>query len=126
MSGFTPGPWTAQRTKQIAGITVAPGWFISPDQGEKPVLDIAHVHLSASQNEKTQEANARLMASAPELLRELEAARKVIADALDNMPYLFPAKGIKASLTPEQSAWREKLQAASKSARTTIAKAKTA
>jgi len=68
-------------------------------------------------------ANARLIAAVPDLLAEVQKLRAVVADALDNMPYLFPAGGSAAALTPERTAWRVKLMAASKSARAAIAKA---
>lgn len=66
------------------------------------------------------EANAKLIAAAPALLAEVESLRKTLADALDNMPYLFPAYGKSEGLTTEAKAWREKLQAATKSARAAL------
>ena len=123
----TPGPWSFGRNKTWgavdgkARLVDAPGWFIGP---EGRGIDIAAVHLTASQDPDTQEANARLLAAAPELLDELEAARKALANILDNCPYFFPAYGLKASLTPEQAKWREIVEPASKRARDAIRKAK--
>lgn len=56
-----------KRTKPIPGISIMPGWFIGPKTGH----DIAQVHLSASQDEATQEAYARLFAASTKVLAAL-------------------------------------------------------
>lgn len=58
------GPLEYIRTKPIKGIDVMRGYAIGP-KGRG--IDIAQVHLSASQNEETQEAFAKLFTAAPEL-----------------------------------------------------------
>ena len=80
MSKHTPGPWEFGRCKQITGIRTIAGWFIGRTGGRKPLLDIGEVYLFASQNEGEQEANARLIAAAPELL---EACQSMDADLND-------------------------------------------
>jgi len=87
MSKHTPGPWESVETKPIAGVTVARGWFVSPVKGRRsPVLDIAQVHLTASQDREEQEANARLIAAAPDLLESLQ---EMVADLLSHAAYGF-------------------------------------
>ena len=54
------------------------------------------------------------------LVEALRAAKNVIADALDNMPYLWWQGD---SATPEQTQWRAKLMLASSNARAAIEKA---
>ena len=105
----TPAPWT------IGVDSYDPKTIMIHDNGSP----IAFIKRSANQAD-----NANLIASAPDLLAELDAARKAIADALDNTPYLFPPQGKADLLSPEQSAWRAKLQLASKAARAAVAKAK--
>lgn len=74
--------------------------------------------------ERVDDRFAPLFLAAPDLLAELESARKTIALAIDNMPYLFPPQGQRDRLSAEQLAWREKFEAATKSARAVIAKAR--
>lgn len=115
----TPGPWLAYNSDngrplkhwRIRGFCVR----------DDPTF--ATIDSNGKLSPEYEAANARLIAAAPELLAEVESLRKTIADALDNMPYLFPAYRKTEGLTPEAKAWREKLQTATKSARTTIAKA---
>lgn len=71
----TPGPWMFGPVKEwtekngAARLKDGKGWFIGP---EGRGLDIAHVHLTSSQDAGTQEANARLMTASPDLLTALQ------------------------------------------------------
>lgn len=74
----TPGPWEFGKVKPIVGVSTVQGWFIGPS-GRRPAgegFDIAEVYLSSSQNAETQEANARLMTAAPDLLEALITLEK--------------------------------------------------
>ena len=61
-------PLECGRTKPIPGIRTTAGWFIRPTG---PGLDIGEVYLTASQDEATQEAYARLFTRSPDLLEAL-------------------------------------------------------
>lgn len=106
-TAHTPGPWEAMKTKQIPGAHVARGWAISPIDGKRPILDIAQVHLSASQDEATQAANAALIAAAPDLL----LMAKLSLRNVESMIYQLP---VNADPTEAASlrAWRDNLREA--------------
>jgi hypothetical protein len=61
----------AQRTRPIPGVNVLPGWAISPVKGRAPVLDVAQVHLTASQKEKDQQRITNLFINSPQLFDSL-------------------------------------------------------
>jgi hypothetical protein len=124
----TPGPWTAQqdcRSYRNTGIFDGN----NPDaQGNQNAWAIyGHTRIAILTEAETWlpqqqvDANARLIAAAPELLEELRNCVRHNADILDNC--LFPAHGLKANLTPEQSLWREKIKKWNTEARAAIAKA---
>jgi len=70
----TKGPWHYGRCKDFANVggsarlVPARGWFI----GAEGRYDIAEVLLTASQSAAEQEANAKLMSAAPDLLTALK------------------------------------------------------
>lgn len=70
----TPGPW---QLKQYLGTTEISG----PESSGVIVARIADWGVSADSTDP-QDANARLIAAAPNLLRELEAAHRIIRNAL--------------------------------------------
>lgn len=74
----TPGPWSWDDKAGDAG-----GLVVRSNSGDR----IARVCWWGEQSETpwATEANARLIASAPELLSELEAARDIIHNALSLM-----------------------------------------
>ena len=77
MSAHTPGPW------QLSAQSVAPEWLLVI-KGE---VIIANVN-----EDLRQEANARLMAAAPDLLAALEAVLADVQD-IDNDHALTPQVG---------------------------------
>lgn len=104
-AGHTPGPWEVSKHGTP---DYAPQFGIYAEGRQN---DLATVKGDSA------EANARLIAAAPELLAELHSSVKMMVNALDNMARLFPAK------TPEAQAWRKMLQAKVTEARAAIAKA---
>ena len=121
----SPGPWKAQRDiKGYHAHDGAPGrprdgawnpndpiqcrWAVYADVRiaclEEPIDGMPQMRT-----EEECTANARLIAAAPDLADALRACVKRYADILDNC--LFPASGLKANLTPERAAWREKVKA---------------
>lgn len=75
----TPGPWTYKRTHEMSSNT----WYVIIDSnGRGPVVDVGGSDLSGQIAEAKYlvtdpeeiEANARLIASAPDLLEALESA----------------------------------------------------
>ncbi len=72
----TPGPWNAVPS------TCETGWLIGPRETNGPDY-VADVHkLTHGRSDEDSEANARLIAAAPDLLAACEALAK-IADAYD-------------------------------------------
>lgn len=65
----TPGPWYYDWTTKING--VIQGWSIGP--ADKPLDEVDHIDpvLTISNDADNAEANARLIAAAPELLEAL-------------------------------------------------------
>ena len=71
MTGHTPGPWQARRGQLWRG------WVVCDESGA------VHTTVSAEKAPET-EANARLMAAAPELLKAAKAAHRAL---LTDEPY---------------------------------------
>ena len=110
----TPGPWEIRRVgiaKDLPVVTSAEH-------------DVCEMRYNTNGRLRL-ENNARLRAAAPELLAALKAARKTMALALDNMPWLTQRIiGTSVTeLTPEAQAWCDTLNAAAKEARAAIARA---
>jgi hypothetical protein len=72
MTKHTQGPWTVSNKTDISGIEN------DPENGCVGFVDVAHVYLRTVQGRT--EANARLIAAAPDLL---EALREIAADYSD-------------------------------------------
>jgi hypothetical protein len=106
----TPGPWTLSRLKSGGG---EPSFRIDGDPTLLLFVSACSDGFVIGQNE----ANANLIATAPDLLAELQSSVEMMVNALDNMAYLFPAK------TPEAQAWRDMLKTKVREARAVIAKA---
>lgn len=77
----TPGPWSIEHETDVTGSES------SPEIGCVGKVDIAHVYLRTVPGKS--EANARLIAAAPDLL----AALKRIAD-LENIHFLDDAQAV--------------------------------
>jgi hypothetical protein len=110
----TPGPWRVSE-----GMT--PDTLLVRDDEHGIAQVWAAYRPDGPLEVGTKEANARLIAAAPELLEELRNCVRHNADILDNC--LFPAHGLKANLTPEQALWREKIKKWNTETRAAIAKA---
>jgi hypothetical protein len=66
MSAHTPGPWNM--------VEASGGWLIGPRETDGPDY-VGDVHrLAKGRSDEESEANARLIATAPELLRALRDA----------------------------------------------------
>ena len=66
------------------------------------------------------DANARLIAASPTMLQALRAAKKALADILDNHPDVWPTGGLKEAQTPERRAWRKRIEGYRDAARAAI------
>ena len=73
MSNHTPSPWTA---------TIYSGQYDQP----LVMSDFGPICRVISQDDRKHEVNARLIASAPELLEALKAAREVLLTARQYFP----------------------------------------
>lgn len=109
---FTPGPWTFSRWNEFGDMR----FYIAQADGapHTPQLsDVATLIAETTSNEwqSIQEANAKLIAAAPELLAALQAALPFIDDAGDI-----------AQFYPDSSA-TDKCRVAVKQAHAAIAKA---
>jgi hypothetical protein len=83
MSDFTPGPWLFQKDHNTGGQVV---WTRQPHTGE-----LAHVLTDDINGKWPVVANARLIASAPDLLEVAEQSLKVILDEAEARDYDPPA-----------------------------------
>lgn len=82
MAQFTPGPWRVQKPKHMAWTGVTGAFEIMADrEGREPRL-ICEFPWSSPRLEtaKEGEANARLIAAAPELYEALTALREVVRE----------------------------------------------
>jgi hypothetical protein len=86
MSTHTPGPWNARRAPKETEVASVGGIEVSLSRGDQWAIDaddrwieLATVYTSGGEFETTSEANARLIAAAPDLL----AALKDVLDLLD-------------------------------------------
>ena len=111
MTEHTPGPWKT-RTDYSNSKGNADVWT-DESHGSVMIAECRGIN---------KDADARLIAAAPDLLVALEAVRRIVVNQLDNSGLLFPARGDKSKLTPEQAHLRERLSMTSRIARTAIAK----
>lgn len=74
---YTPGPWHFDWTTKVNG--VIQGWAVGP--ADKPLDEVDHIDPVVWLDNDTEnaEANARLIAAAPELLEALKVASDAIA-----------------------------------------------
>ena len=113
----TLGPWT---------LDVFSRGLIDANGRHFATVDISHDGMTPDQShdaDAQEIATARLIAEAPAMLQALEAAKKALADILDNHPDVWPAGGKKDALTPERRAWRSKIEGYRDAARAAIQKA---
>ncbi len=116
MTEHTPGPWKSYNHGN--DVIIMQSEML--DDGGMYAYHIATVH----DRDGAGTPNAHLIETAPDLLAALEDVRRIVANQLDNSGLLFPARGDKSKLTPEQAHLRERLSMASRIARAAIAKAK--
>jgi hypothetical protein len=92
MSTHTPGPWVVRHFPTARGGTMA-AWILDalPDQDGKV---IANAIATAAGTNEDMDANARLIAAAPDLLAACEA----ILDKLDYLRDLWGDEGVTRSL----------------------------
>ena len=71
-TGHTPGPWKVKWAGKLVNMY---GWCVYPDSIKSYLLPIAWAFPCDMEDDgkKTEEANARLIAAAPELLAALES-----------------------------------------------------
>ena len=84
---YTPGPWTVQRRSGLAGREVCAGELV-----------VATVNTT-SNTERNREANARLIAAAPELLALIERVVDNDAIAMDSRALHTDARALLARIT---------------------------
>ena len=91
MSAHTPGPWIAsvQRSKEGRHL----GWIVEASEGRGgrigwPSRAYADTNEEAPRDGKEQEANARLIAAAPDLLGAADYAAEAIASVPAGFPVL--------------------------------------
>ena len=107
-AGPTPGPWIKHAFE--GGINIA-------DSTKNWDVCIITKRYSPP---NAMAANARLIAAAPTMLQALQAAKKALADILDNHPDVWPAGGLKEAQTPERRAWRKRIEGYRDAARAAI------
>ena len=122
-AGPTPGPWEAYTFRDSEDTRAARVRVIRPETpGVKANPDICHVYAIGDDGRPggEMEANAQLIAAAPDLLAALQAAKKALADILDNHPDVWPTGGLKEAQTPERRAWRKRIEGYRDAARAAI------
>ena len=74
MSAHTPGPWTASIQRNKAGDDL--GWIVEHSNGRIGWASLAYrdANVEATPEDPAREANARLIAAAPDLLTALRVA----------------------------------------------------
>ncbi len=79
-AGHTPGPWLVQRIDYSRGLDVSfeVRHYWSPDQPQHKVVAATHMEELRRDFWKVDEANAHLIAAAPELLAALREARDAL------------------------------------------------
>ena len=75
----TPGPWAIDKTSNADSIEL----IVTSTHLQGQDDDVCSVYGGNDNNEQTREANARLIASAPELLEALETALTEISPAFN-------------------------------------------
>ena len=84
MSKHTPGPWSSRHIDGFPTSIVAEGAAIA----------VASSHDNGTDTELPAEANARLMAAAPELLEALEKAGDLIDYLASMADYVLPPEAV--------------------------------
>lgn len=79
MSKHTPGPWKLRRVTRY-DIRIAP-------ESEPEHVSIAGMAIWGEEDREELEANARLIAAAPELLEALKELREALSDSGITTPY---------------------------------------
>lgn len=106
---FTPGPWKAEFREYGGYDCMSASWSIVSDESEFATLDC---RTRDHANDPQQEANANLMAAAPELFDALKELHEISGEA--NIP-MENSKSVR--LMGKFLATREKAEAAIKKAR---------
>ena len=106
-AGPTPGPWRV--VGGPADDYQDGAYEIVGDDGG---VAVAHVCRD--------NGDAALLAAAPTMLQALRAAKKALADILDNHPDVWPTGGLKEAQTPERRAWRKRIEGYRDAARAAI------
>lgn len=76
MTKPTSGPWTLKKTRTSNGVFVYEALDIHADHGD----EISHICEVGDWENKTAQANARLIAAAPEMLEALERIAECITE----------------------------------------------
>jgi hypothetical protein len=89
MSKHTPGPWTVDEEILHEGKLHVAGRSATVEAGDKGICKL--IRHSQSTHDPVSEANARLIAAAPDLLAACEAALGIVADCneYDGFPEVF-------------------------------------
>lgn len=75
----TPGPWCLEAEKVITNPKAETGRWLVKAKGPKPQVPVAVVGSMVEDWHEEEEANARLIAAAPTLLKELNQAAAALA-----------------------------------------------
>ena len=85
MSAHTPGPWVYQQAENYVGFSIAPcGVLPTLAAVERPRGNPETISITAFNFPGSTEANARLIAAAPELL---EALRELVEELDGTFPF---------------------------------------
>ncbi len=80
-ASFTPGPWTLHTGSQTGNV------WIENEDGDKSIIAPAYAFGHAAMKDNEAMANARLIASAPDLLAALEAALAALVEVSHSPQY---------------------------------------
>lgn len=107
----TPGPWSA--CNKFSGVTLS-NWRVS-EGDSTPGVEAGIAIMSGGRSDETEQANARLIAAAPELLESLQSLEKRLTAAAN----AFYATGTRKALMEALGGWKDDITPA----RAAIAKA---